>query len=94
MLDLKFVRENRDKVTEEIKKRGVDLDLEDLIRYDDKRKELSRKADELKALRNRVSDEIGKLKRDSKEEEAEGKRDEMKGISYEIKELDEKIKRL
>ena len=25
--------------------------------------------------------------------EAEGKRDEMKGISYEIKELDEKIKR-
>ena len=68
MLDLKFVRENRDKVTEEIKKRGVDLDLEDLIRYDDKRKELSRKADELKALRNRVSDEIGKLKRDSKEE--------------------------
>ncbi|MEK6681867.1 MAG: serine--tRNA ligase, partial [Nitrospirota bacterium] len=93
MLDLKFVRENRDKVTEEIKKRGVDLDLEDLIRYDDKRKELSRKADELKALRNRVSDEIGKLKRDSKEEEAEGKRDEMKGISYEIKELDEKIKR-
>ena len=27
MLDLKFVRENRDKVTEEIKKRGVDLDL-------------------------------------------------------------------
>ena len=67
--------------------------MEDLIRYDDKRKELSRKADELKALRNRVSDEIGKLKRDSKEEEAEGKRDEMKGISYEIKELDEKIKR-
>ncbi len=93
MLDLKFVRENRDRVTEEIKKRGVDLDLEDLIRYDDKRKELSKKADELKALRNRVSDEIGKLKRDSKEEEAEGKRDEMKGISYEIKELDERIKR-
>ncbi|MBI3355141.1 MAG: serine--tRNA ligase [Nitrospirae bacterium] len=93
MLDLKFVRENREKVVSEIKKRGIDLDLEDLIRYDDKRKELSKKADELKALRNRVSDEIGKLKRDSKEEEAEGKREEMKGISYEIKELDERITR-
>ncbi len=93
MLDLKFARENREKVVSEIKKRGIDLDLEDLIRYDDKRKELSKKADELKALRNRVSDEIGKLKRDSKEEEAEDKREEMKGISYEIKELDERIKR-
>ena len=93
MLDLKFVRENREKVTSEIKKRGVDLDLEDLIRYDDKRKEFSKKADELKAKKNKVSDEIGKLKREGKEDVAEDKREEMKGISYEIKELDERIKR-
>lgn len=93
MLDLKFLRENREKVTSEIKKRGVDLDLEDLIRYDDKRKEFSKKADELKAKKNKVSDEIGKLKREGKEDVAEEKRDEMKGISYEIKELDERIKR-
>lgn len=93
MLDLKFLRENREKVTSEIKKRGVDLDLEDLIRYDDKRKEFSKKADELKAKKNKVSDEIGKLKREGKEDVAEEKREEMKGISYEIKELDERIKR-
>jgi seryl-tRNA synthetase len=93
MLDLKFVRENREKVVGEIKKRGIDLDLEDLIRYDDKRKEFLKKADELKAKRNKVSDEIGKLKREGKEEIAEEKMGEMKGISYEIKELDERIKR-
>ncbi|MEK6657914.1 MAG: serine--tRNA ligase [Nitrospirota bacterium] len=93
MLDLKFTRENREKVTSEIKKRGIVLDLEDLIRYDDKRKEFSKKADELKAKRNKVSDEIGKLKREGKEETSEDKREEMKGISYEIKELDERIKR-
>ncbi len=93
MLDLKFVRENREKVVSEIKKRGIDLDLEDLIRYDDKRKEFSKKADELKAKKNKVSDEIGKLKREGKEDVAEDKREEMKGISYEIKELDERIKR-
>lgn len=93
MLDLKFLRENREKVTSEIKKRGIDLDLEDLIRYDDKRKEFSKKADELKAKKNKVSDEIGKLKREGKEDVAEEKREEMKGISYEIKELDERIKR-
>ena len=93
MLDLKFVRENREKVVSEIKKRGIDLDPEDLIRYDDKRKEFSKKADELKAKKNKVSDEIGKLKREGKEDVAEDKREEMKGISYEIKELDERIKR-
>ncbi len=93
MLDLKFTRENREKVVSEIKKRGIDLDLEDLIRYDDKRKEFLKKADELKAKRNKVSDEIGKLKREGKEEIAEEKMGEMKGISYEIKELDERIKR-
>ena len=93
MLDLKFTRENREKVVSEIKKRGIDLDLEDLIRYDDKRKEFLKKADELKAKRNKVSDEIGKLKREGKEELAEEKMGEMKGISYEIKELDERIKR-
>ena len=93
MLDLKFVRENREKVTNEIKKRGIDLDLEDLVRYDDKRKEFLKKADELKAKRNSASDEIGKLKREGKEDTAEDKMEEMKGISYEIKELDERIKR-
>ena len=93
MLDLKFTRENREKVTSEIKKRGIVLDLEDLIRYDDKRKEFSKKADELKAKKNKVSDEIGKLKREGNEDVVEDKREEMKGISYEIKELDERIKR-
>ncbi len=46
MLDIKFIRENKDLVALAAKKKHVDFDIETLLSADDKRKELSNKVDE------------------------------------------------
>lgn len=97
MLDVKFVRENVDKVKEALVKRGYDLTLDEFLAQEEQRRDILKKAEELRQRRNTVSEEIGKLKR---QKQAEGAAtlssllEEMKGVSDEIKGLDEKLREL
>jgi len=59
MLDIKFIRENKKKVEQAIKHRHLDLDLEKVLKLDDKRKSLLQKDEELRAERNKIA-KIGK----------------------------------
>ncbi|AHH06292.1 Seryl-tRNA synthetase [Borrelia crocidurae DOU] len=52
MLDLKFIRDNLELVRENIKNRGLKLELDLLISFDDERRKLITKIGELNALRN------------------------------------------
>lgn len=52
MLDIKFIRENKDLVAMGAKKKHIDFDVEKLLITDDKRKELTTKIDALNAERN------------------------------------------
>ncbi|MCR5706460.1 MAG: serine--tRNA ligase [Acholeplasmatales bacterium] len=64
MLDIKFVRENPEIVKENIKKKFQDQKLplvDEVIALDKKIRELSTEADNLRASRNSLSQEIGKL---------------------------------
>lgn len=63
MLDLKFIRENVDSVRKSIRDRGAELDLDELLRLDSQRRELTKRIDDLRAQRKRVSKQIGELKR-------------------------------
>lgn len=63
MLDIKYVRNNMDKVIKGLETRGGDFEyLRELISLDDKRKELILFVEEKKAFRNSKSKEIGKVK--------------------------------
>ena len=74
MIDIKLIRENPELVKENIKKKFQDkkLPLVDEVKELDKRvREVQVKVDGLKADKNRLSGEIGKLMKEGKREEAE-----------------------
>jgi seryl-tRNA synthetase len=61
MLDIKFIRENKDIVAASaLKKRFKNFNVEELISLDDERISVSRELDELRAKQNKASDEIAK----------------------------------
>lgn len=80
MLDIQFIRDNADAVKENCKNRHVDVNIDDLIALDDKRREGIEAIEELRAMRNKGS------KGKPSPEEIE----EMKKIGEQIKSLEEK----
>ena len=102
MLDIKFVRENKDIVKENIKKKFQDEKLplvDEVIELDQKIRELKVKGDSLRQERNITSDVIGALFRDKKIEEANSKKQrvidinkELETVEKEENELSEQLK--
>ena len=60
MLDIKFIRENKDLVAAGAKKKHITIDLERLLALDDSRKELQAQFDEKRAQQNVASEKIAK----------------------------------
>jgi seryl-tRNA synthetase len=58
MLDRKIIRDEPDRLREAIRNRGSDFDVDELIRLDERRRELL-EVEQLKAERNSLSKEIG-----------------------------------
>ena len=86
MLEIKFIRENSELVAKALKARGNDLDLESLFEVDSQRRKLLQEVEDLRNLRNRVSEEIGRQKKAKKD--AEELIAQMKEVASRIKELD------
>jgi len=89
MLDSKFLRENLETVEARLKTRGGTVDLGGFRTLDTRRRELLRQSEELKALRNRVSDEISRIRDKS---QAQVQIAEMREVGVRIKALDEELK--
>jgi seryl-tRNA synthetase len=89
MLDSKFLRDNLETVDARLKTRGGTLDLSAFRELDSRRRELLQQSEELKALRNRVSDEISRIKDKS---QAQAQITEMREVGGRIKALDEELK--
>ncbi|MEE3344209.1 MAG: serine--tRNA ligase [Bacilli bacterium] len=97
MLDIKFIRENPDKVKENIKKKFQDKKLklvDDVIKLDKDIRSLKASGDELRNKRNDISDSIGKLMREGKKEEGLAKKDEVVKINKELVDIEKKEKKL
>jgi seryl-tRNA synthetase len=60
MLDIKFIRENKDIVIAGAKKKRIDVDIEALLKLDDRRRELQSSFDAKRAEQNAASDAIAK----------------------------------
>jgi seryl-tRNA synthetase len=92
MLELKFIRENSEIVREGLKKRDPSISIESLLELDNQWRNALRSAEDLKAERNKASEEISKLKKEK--QNADEKIKAMRAVGDQIKELDEKIKGL
>ena len=86
MLEIKFIRENSDLVGKALKARGNDLPLDSLLEVDSQRRKLLQEVEDLRNLRNRVSEEIGRQKKAKKD--AEELIAQMKEVASRIKKLD------
>ena len=87
MLDIKFIRENKEKVLENIKKKFQDEKLplvDEVIELDEKVRSLKLEGDELRKNRNSISGEIGSLMRDKKIDEANDKKKEVTQINEKL----------
>jgi seryl-tRNA synthetase len=96
MLDLNFVRQNPDEVIAMLKSRQMSGEtgrVQQLLDMDASRKELVQRADDMKALRNRVSKEIADIKRTGQGSAEELIR-QMKSVSDQITELDASLSKL
>jgi len=92
MLDLKFVRSNPDIVKEALAKRHADIDLDDFLKQEEKRRQILFDVENLKAERNKVSEEVAKLKKSG--QNAETLILEMREVGHKIKEMDDRLSQI
>lgn len=55
MLDIRFIRDNAERVAEVSRQKGYEVDVPRVLELDATRRELQTKADELRAKRNEIS---------------------------------------
>ena len=92
MLDIKFVRENKELVKENMKKKFQEEKLplvDEVIELDQRNRELKQQGDTLRSQRNESSGNIGKLMRDKKIDEANALKDEVKKINEQLVKIEE-----
>lgn len=92
MLELTFIRENKDKVREALKIRAPKLDFDGFLELDAKRRELLQETDALRAQKNQANDRISALLKEKKDTKAEI--ESMKSISQNIKEFESKMEEI
>ena len=69
MLDIKFIRENKDIVAAGAKKKHIDIDIDKLLAADDRRRELQLSIDQKRSEQNIASDAIASAKSDDEKKE-------------------------
>lgn len=89
MLDIKFIRENKDIVQAGAKKKRVNVDINALITLDDERLKILKEVEDLRAEVNRVSNDIA---RDQDSALKIQLIEEMRAVKEDIKSREEKLK--
>lgn len=90
MLDIKFIRENKEAVLAGVNKKGEDPSrVDDAIALDEQRRHLVQQGETLKSKKNTVSAQVAKLK--STGGDAAALIEEMRGVADEIKLLDDSL---
>src|SRR5258706_12483182 len=92
MHDLNYFRDHLDVFAEMAKRRGAVLDLDAFRKLDKERRELITATEQLKARRNKASEEIARLKKEK--QNADSLIADMKQVSERVKQSDERIAEL
>jgi seryl-tRNA synthetase len=89
MLDIKFIRENKDIVASGAKKKLVDVDINKLLEIDDERLKQLKELETLRAEINRVSNDIGRNQDEALKVQLI---EEMRSVKEDIKAKEEKLR--
>ncbi|MGB4668914.1 MAG: serine--tRNA ligase [Bacillota bacterium] len=89
MLDINLIRQDPETVRQALLKRNVSVDFTELLQWDSERRELMKKGDDLRARRNKASDEIPAMKR--RGEDVSAVLSEMKAVSDQIKDIESRL---
>ena len=92
MIDIKLIREQPKLVKKSCKDRGYDVDIDNILRLDEKFRDLKQKSDKLRGERNNLAQEINKLKKAGKDIKPVVKK--AKKIPEDIAKIDDEIKRI
>lgn len=92
MLDLKFVRQNKELVEDSMRRRNLNRNLDQFMEIDEKRRIALGKMEEMKAKNNAVSKEVGQRKKAG--EATDDLMAEMKDLKVSIKEAEEEVRTL
>ncbi|WP_350454150.1 serine--tRNA ligase [Slackia heliotrinireducens] len=90
MLDIKFVRENQDVVTQAMKNRNGSWDVDKFNELDESRRSYIADEEAMQAKRNTASKQIGALMREGKADEAEASKEEVRALNEKIAEVSAK----
>ena len=92
MLDIQFIRDNAELVAEKSRQKGYDVDVQQLLGFDTKRRELQVQVDELRRQRNEVADSM-KGGRPSDEQIAKGKeiKDQLANLEHRFAAIDKEF---
>ena len=91
MLDIKFIRQHTDLVRRKLIERGQDLDLDEVIRLEEQRRNILQEVENLRNERNTVSKQVGERKKNR--EDATELIEKMGSVSRRIKDLEETLNR-
>ncbi|MCX6134636.1 MAG: serine--tRNA ligase [Ignavibacteriales bacterium] len=99
MLDLKFIRENLETVLKGAEAKGATINLQEIIALDEHRRKMIQENDSLKARRNDVSAQIGKLKKEAGDAapaiaEMETVKNRIQALDAELRETEGKLNEL
>ena len=90
MLDIKFIRENKEIVQKGAKKKGIDIDISKLISLDDVRLKELKEVEELRGEVNKVSNDIARNQDSALKAQLI---EEMRLVKEDIKAKEEKLKK-
>jgi len=88
MLDIKFIRENKDLIKDGARKKHVDFNVDELLNVDDNRKELLVEVEDMRARQNEATAEIA---RSSDANDREKLISEMQSLKVKLQEKEEKL---
>ncbi len=96
MLDLKYIRENPEVVREAIKKKHEKDRLDEILELDGKRRGLVQKSEVIKSERNKVADEVARMKRQGQDSSAliaagKEKGDLLKSLEEDLRVVEQKL---
>ncbi|MFP3854279.1 MAG: serine--tRNA ligase [Anaerolineales bacterium] len=89
MIDIRLIREEPEVVRDGLDRLGAEAPIDEIIRLDERRRELLQEVEELRHRRNVTSDKIGKMK---SQEERQPLIEVMREVNDQIGELEESLK--
>jgi len=96
MIDIKILREDPERVRENIRKKFQDEKLplvDEVLEYDKKQRDAKQEGDDLRSEKNNLSKQIGGLMKEGKKDEAAEVKARVQEISNRIKECEEEEKK-